>query len=113
MPDEVIIVLSTCPDEATAARIAQALVSERLAACVNQVGGVRSCYMWNGELQQDEELLLIVKTTARALPRLQTRLEALHPYELPELVALPATDGNERYLEWVRRCVEPDGSPPE
>lgn len=105
MNDQVIVALSTCPDEASAQRIAEALVSERLATCVNRVTGMTSTYFWDGRLQNDAEILLIIKTTAARLAELQARLEALHPYELPELVALPAAGGNERYLEWVRTGV--------
>ena len=79
--------------------------SERLAACVNRLPGVRSTYFWDGRLQDDAEILLIIKTTGRRLPDLTQRLKALHPYELPELVALPVVGGNERYLDWVRMGV--------
>lgn len=105
MADSVVIVFSTCPDEASAQRIAEALVSERLATCVNRFGGVRSTYFWDGRLQDEAEILLIAKTTSARLAQLQARLEDLHPYELPELVAIPISGGNEAYLEWVRRGV--------
>lgn len=105
MTQSVVVALSTCPDEATAARIAAALVEEGLTACVNRVGGLRSTYVWDGRLHDEAEILLIMKTTAARLPDLQARLEELHPYELPELVALSAAGGNERYLDWVRSGV--------
>jgi periplasmic divalent cation tolerance protein len=105
MTEQVIVALCTCPDEATARRIAQTLVSERLATCVNRLAGVTSTYFWDGSLQDDAEVLLIIKTTAARLAGLEARLRALHPYELPELVALPVAGGNERYLEWVRTGV--------
>jgi len=105
MTEQVIVGLSTCPDEATAKRIAAALVSERLATCVNRMGGVASTYFWDGRLQDDAEILLIIKTTAARLVELEARLKVLHPYELPELIVLPVTGGNERYLEWVRTGV--------
>lgn len=105
MTEQVIVALSTCPDEATARRLAEALVSERLATCVNRVGGVASTYFWDGRLQDDAEILLIIKTTAARLAGLEARLQALHPYELPELVVLPVLGGNERYLQWVRSGV--------
>lgn len=105
MTEQVIIALSTCPDEATARRIAETLVGERLATCVNRVSGIASTYFWDGRLQDDAEILLIMKTTAARLPELEARLPALHPYQLPELVALPVTGGNERYLQWVRTGV--------
>lgn len=102
MTEQVILAFSTCPDEASAALLARTLVEERLATCVNRVGGLRSVYIWEGRLQDDAESLLIIKTTADRLAALQSRLAALHPYELPELIAIPVVGGNERYLEWVR-----------
>lgn len=102
MPDDILFCLSTCPDPATAAAIAGALVDESLAACVNQLPGVRSTYCWQGAVQTDEEVLLLIKTTAGRLDALKARLLALHPYELPELVALPVIDGHAPYLDWVR-----------
>lgn len=105
MTEQVILALSACPDEATAQTIAQALVSEGLAACVNRVGAVRSTYVWDGRLQDEAEVLLIVKTTAGRLGALQARLEALHPYQLPELLTVLVAGGNERYLDWVRKGV--------
>jgi periplasmic divalent cation tolerance protein len=105
MTDQVIVGLSSCPDEASARRIAEALVSERLATCVNRVSGVVSTYFWDGRLQDDAEILLIIKTTAARQAELAARLKVLHPYELPELIVLPVTGGNERYLQWVRDGV--------
>jgi periplasmic divalent cation tolerance protein len=106
MTDQVIVAFSTCPDEATAQRLAQALVSERLATCVNRLTGVTSTYFWDGRLQEDAEILLIIKTTAARQAELAARLKALHPYELPEMVVLPVVGGNEPYLQWVRSGVE-------
>ena len=105
MTEQVIVALSSCPDEATAQRLAQALVSERLATCVNCLPGMTSTYFWDGRLQDQAEILLIIKTTAARLAELRARLAALHPYELPELVALPVMGGNEPYLQWVRNGV--------
>jgi periplasmic divalent cation tolerance protein len=106
MTEHVIVALSTCPDEASARRLSQTLVSERLATCVNRVPGVTSTYFWDGRLQEDAEILLIIKTTAARQAELEARLKALHPYELPELVVLPVAGGNEQYLQWVRSGVE-------
>jgi periplasmic divalent cation tolerance protein len=99
------VALSTCPDAATAQRLAEILVTERLATCINRIEGVRSTYVWKGGLQDDPEVLLMIKTTGKRLGELEARLKALHPYELPEWVVLPVTGGNERYLEWVRLGV--------
>jgi periplasmic divalent cation tolerance protein len=105
MTEQVILALSTCPDDQTAHQMARALVTEGLATCVNRVPGVQSTYVWKGHLQDDPEVLLIIKTTANRVPELEARLKALHPYELPELIVLPVGGGNERYLEWVRLGV--------
>jgi len=105
MSDQVILVLTTCPDEASAQALGTALVQERLAACVNRVRGLRSTYIWDARLQDEAEILLIIKTTAARLDELQARLQALHPYELPELLTITVAGGNERYLDWVRMGV--------
>ena len=103
----VLLAFCTCPDEATAARIARALVEERLAACVNRLPGVRSTYRWQGAVQDDAEVLLLVKTTRERLPALRERLPALHPYELPELIAVEVAGGLPAYLDWVAAGVSP------
>src|SRR4051812_15730248 len=109
MSDRVILALTTCPDEASAQAMAMALVQERLATCVNRIGGVRSTYFWDARLRDEAEILLIIKTTGRRLDELRTRLSALHPYELPELLAIDVAGGNERYLDWVRMGVRDKG----
>jgi periplasmic divalent cation tolerance protein len=109
MSDQVILALTTCPDEASAQALAAALVQERLATCVNRISGVRSTYFWDARLQDEAEILLIIKTTAGRLDDLRTRLTALHPYELPELLAIDVAGGNERYLDWVRMGVRRKG----
>jgi len=101
----VVCALTTCPDAATAMRIAEVLVSEKLAACVNHLPGVHSTYVWKGELQRDTEVLLLIKTTQQQLETVAARIEALHPYELPEFIALPVCAGSQRYLDWVRQNV--------
>jgi periplasmic divalent cation tolerance protein len=105
MTEQVILAISTCPDEAIARRIAETLVAERLATCVNRIPGIRSSYIWDGILQDDGEVLLIIKSTAGQLSQLERRLNELHPYELPEFIVTPVTGGNERYLDWIRRNV--------
>ena len=105
MSDQVILAITSCPDEACAQAIATALVQERLAACVNRISGLRSTYIWDARLQDEAEILLLIKTTAGRLDQLQARLTSLHPYELPELLAIAVAGGNERYLDWVRKGV--------
>lgn len=90
-----------CPDAATAERIATALVEERLAACVTIVPGLRSIYRWEGAIQAADEALLLIKTLPEHYPRLQDRLRELHPYELPELLAVETAFGLPEYLRWV------------
>lgn len=102
MPDTVLLCYCTCPDAASARALAEAVVGEGLAACVNRLPGVQSTYRWKGEVTTDSEELLIVKTTAARFPALKERVLALHPYELPELVAVPVAQGHEAYLDWVR-----------
>jgi periplasmic divalent cation tolerance protein len=101
------VALSTAPDADTAARIARALVEERLAACVNLVPAVRSIYRWQGRIEDEAEVLLVIKTRSERVEALAERLRALHPYELPELVALPVTAGLAPYLDWVAAEAAP------
>lgn len=102
---ERVVVLSTVAHAEHAERIAHALVERRLAACVNVVPGVVSVYRWKGAVERDEERLLVIKTRAARLPALREALVALHPYELPELVALPIEAGHEPYLAWIDDSV--------
>ncbi|HZM52800.1 MAG TPA: divalent-cation tolerance protein CutA [Vicinamibacteria bacterium] len=90
-----------------AERIARALVEERLAACVNVVPGVVSIYRWKGKVEQEAELLLVIKTLAPRVEALKARLLELHPYELPEVVVLPIGGGHAPYLAWIEDQVRP------
>ena len=101
MKSEVVTLLLTAPDEETGRRIARALVEERLAACVNVLPGVRSIYRWKGAVEEASEVMLVAKTRASRAAALAARVRALHPYELPEVLALPVTDGSQAYLRWV------------
>ena len=101
MSGEVVALLVTAPDEETGRRIARALVEERLAACVNVLPGVHSIYRWKGAVEEADEVMLVAKTRAERAAALAARVRALHPYELPEVVALPVTDGSRAYLRWV------------
>ncbi|KAB8198285.1 divalent cation tolerance protein CutA [Lysobacter maris] len=97
----VLLVHCSCPDDASAERLAQALVEERLAACVSRLPGVRSTYRWQDAIEQADEVLLLIKTTAERMDALSERVRALHPYELPELVAVEVRTGLAPYLQWV------------
>ncbi|EPO3567439.1 MULTISPECIES: divalent-cation tolerance protein CutA, partial [Enterobacteriaceae] len=101
MPVSALICFCTCPDADSAERIATALVAERLAACVNLLPGLRSVYRWQRKVEAAAEVLLLVKTSAEAYPALQERLRQLHPYELPELLAVEAASGLPEYLQWL------------
>jgi periplasmic divalent cation tolerance protein len=98
---EHVVLYITVPNEETAAAIARPLVEERLAACVNRVPGVRSTYLWKGEVCVDEELLLIVKTRRALFERVRARVRELHPYSVPEIIALPIVEGHKEYLDWI------------
>jgi periplasmic divalent cation tolerance protein len=106
---EVLLVLTTVPDAQAARRIAEALVGERLAACVTALGPARSTYRWQGAIEVADEMPLLVKTTAARWPALRERLRALHPYDVPEMLALRAADGWPAYLDWVRAQSAPEG----
>ena len=95
------LVFCTCPDPASARRIADAVVGERLAACVNLIPGLVSVYRWQEKVEQADEVLLLIKTTQDRLPALTTRLTELHPHELPEVLAVEADAGLPAYLRWV------------
>ena len=97
-----IVVLTTCAAAADAERMGRALVDGRLAACVNVVPGVRSFYHWKGATESSEEFLLMVKTSRDLFGALRAEMEKLHPYELPELLALPVVAGAEDYLGWLQ-----------
>jgi periplasmic divalent cation tolerance protein len=91
----------TCPDRASAERLAEALVADQLAACVQVLPGVRSIYRWQGAIERSDEVLLLIKTTHERLDALADRIRALHSYELPELLAVEAVGGLPAYLDWV------------
>ena len=99
---EYAIVLCTCPDKATARRIARRLVQERLAACV-QAFPIESVYIWQGEVCEDAEMALLIKSRAQMFPRIAAAIKEIHPYEIPEIVRLPIADGWPPYLDWIEK----------
>ena len=103
MTTETLILLCTCPDEATAADLSHQLVEAGLAACVNRFGGLTSVYKWDGELKSGTEVQLVIKTSSAAVEPLTELLVKLHPYELPEIIAVPITAGHGPYLDWIRK----------
>jgi len=100
-----IAVLVTAPNEEEAAGIAKALVAERLAACANIVSNVRSIYRWEGKVQDDPEVLMVIKTRRELFDKLEKRVRELHPYEVPEVIALDITKGSEPYLGWISQST--------
>lgn len=101
MATDVRTVLMTAPDPKTAAALGRRMVEERLAACANLVPGVQSVYWWEGEVQEGQEVLMVLKTSVSMVPALVRRAVEMHPYEVPEVLVLPVEYGSESYLEWV------------
>ena len=101
-----ILVLCSCPDEAVALDIARVLVKEGLAACVNRMPAVTSIYRWQGQLCEESEQLLMIKTTPARYEALEMRLKALHPYEIPEIIAIPVVTGSSQYLAWLATATD-------
>jgi periplasmic divalent cation tolerance protein len=97
-----IVVLSTCAEQEDAERLARVLVERGLAACVSVVPGVRSFYRWKGKIDSTGEFLLIIKSSREMFPALRAEVEKSHPYEVPELLALPVVAGTENYLAWLQ-----------
>lgn len=100
-----IVVYVTAPNEDEAAAIAKTLVGERLAACVNIVRPIRSVYMWQGKIEDDTEVLMIMKTQAFLFDRLCRKVKELHSYSVPEVIALPVVSGSDDYLAWLRHVT--------
>lgn len=96
-----LLVLTNLPDRAAAERLADSLIEKGLAACVNILAPCRSVYRWKGAVQHDEEHPLLIKSTSEAYPALEAALRAVHPYELPEIIAVPIERGLPAYLDWV------------
>ena len=107
MPLDAQLVLCTCPDESSAKQLAKLLLEARLAACVNVIPGVQSFYHWQGELAQASEWQLVIKSRASLFEPLRQCLRAAHPYEVPEILALPILCGNPAYLQWVQEQTTP------
>lgn len=101
MESQPLVVYCTCPDQAVAERIAETVVDERLAACANIVPGLISIYRWQGQVRRDSELLLMIKTRGVVYALLEARIRELHPYQVPEIVALPIQVGAVDYLGWI------------
>lgn len=104
--EEFALILVTAPPGGEGERIARTLVEEKLAACVNRIGGIRSTYRWKGAIEEDGEELLLVKARRSSLELLEARVREIHPYEVPEVIALSVTGGSGPYLDWLRGATE-------
>lgn len=103
-----LLVLTTCPGTITAKKIANELVMEKLAACVQIIPAVQSFFRWVGKVDTSEEILLLIKTTSERYPDLEAKIVSLHPYELPEIVTVPLSGGLEGYLAWIEANTRPE-----
>ncbi len=104
-PGDLIVILSNTDSAESAARMARELVGKQLVACVNVVPGVRSFYRWKGKIAEDDEHLMVIKTRRSLFEQVRACMRELHPYELPEIIALPIQEGDPDYLTWVRECT--------
>ncbi|ONL94394.1 Protein CutA chloroplastic [Zea mays] len=100
-----IVVYVTVPNREAGKKLSQSIISEKLAACVNIVPGIESVYWWEGKVQSDAEELLIIKTRESLLDALTAHVKANHEYDVPEVIALPITGGNTKYLEWIKNST--------
>ncbi len=106
MSPRTLLVFCTCPDPDSAQRITKEVISQGLAACVNQLPAITSTYLWQGKVESSSELLLLIKTTDIRYKELEHIIVSLHPYELPEVLAVSVEQGLPEYLHWVEQCTE-------
>lgn len=99
--DQTILILTNLPDEATAVALAHRLVEHGLAACVNRLPGVRSVYRWQGRIEESAEVSLMIKSTQARYAELEKAIKSWHPYQLPEIIAVPIIGGSPEYLDWI------------
>jgi periplasmic divalent cation tolerance protein len=100
-PDAALIIFVTVPDVDAGARLGRALVEERLAACTNIIPGLRSIYLWKGAVEDTTEVLCLIKTRRELLGAVEKRIKELHPYDVPEILGVAPSTGNEPYLRWL------------
>ncbi len=108
MTHDYVVVLTTLPPDADAPAFARGLIEERLAACVNLLPLMESVYRWEGDIEQETERQVVIKTSRERVPTLWDRVRELHPYDVPEFLVLPVVDGNDAYLRWVAECTSAD-----
>ena len=105
LKNETLLILNTCPDRESAERMAELLVSEKLAACVNLIDNITSVYRWQDGIERDSETLLLIKSKQEHYPSIEATIQQHHPYEVPEVIALPLESGAPSYLEWVAQST--------
>ena len=105
MPAPFIIVLTTLPNRSEAQRLSRLVLKEKLAACVNQIGPLRSSYWWKEKIETAQEFLLVIKTRSRCYAKLENFLKKHHPYDVPEILSLPIQKGNRSYLDWLKASI--------
>ncbi len=101
---ELIVTLCTCPDLSTAQQIARLLVENKLAACVNVLPGITSVYTWKDQIETAEEHLLVIKSSSQSYQAIENAIRSNHPYEVPEIIALPIDQGLPEYINWINKC---------
>lgn len=102
------LILCTCPNQKSAETIAKHLVSQQLAACVNIMPGLTSVYQWQGEIETAQEHLLMIKSHQQQFVAIETAIKAIHPYQLPEIIAVAIEQGSAEYLKWIDSCLPTD-----
>ncbi len=102
------LIYCTCPDLETAERIAEQLIRRQLAACINILPGLRSIYTWQGEIETAQEHLLLIKSPQARYAAIETAIKTLHPYQLPEIIAVAIERGSSEYLKWIDSCLPTD-----
>jgi periplasmic divalent cation tolerance protein len=106
MPTSALLILCTAPDRDTAERLANLLVEQGLAACISLSSPVTSIYRWQGKNETAEEIQMLIKTTRSRYPACESALRKEHPYELPEIIAVPVEQGLDAYIDWVKKCTD-------
>ena len=109
---DTLLVLCTVKDWEEARTLADALVDQRVAACVNLLGGVESIYRWKDQVERSTEVILLIKTIRSRLPDLEAAIRSLHSYEVPEIIAFEVSDGDRKYLDWIREAVQSPAESP-
>ena len=106
MDTDTLLVITTCPDDKVAETLSIHLIDSGLAGCINRLPGISSVYRWEGELKTGTEVMLLIKTASESWRALESEIKRLHPYELPEIIAVPITTGHQPYLDWIQASAK-------